>query len=113
MYSGPMPITLPAHPAAVLPLKLLWPSRVDGVAVVMGSIAPDLAYAFMPGWSVDSHGWLSVAYWSLPVALILTFVVRRLVLPAAGIFPTSVRSTRVTSPSVRGCGTRFRSPCAR
>ncbi|GLZ79247.1 hypothetical protein Afil01_40540 [Actinorhabdospora filicis] len=82
-----MPITLPAHPAAVLPLKQRWPKRVDGVAAVIGSIAPDLAYAFIPAWNVDSHGWLSLLYWSLPITVVLAVLVRRAVLPAAVHMP--------------------------
>jgi len=38
-----MPFPL-AHPAAVLPLKRLWPLRFDFVALMIGSLLPDMAY---------------------------------------------------------------------
>ncbi|MEV0647399.1 DUF4184 family protein [Phytomonospora sp. NPDC050363] len=82
-----MPLTVPAHQAALLPLKILWPSRVDGIALVMGSVAPDLAYAFMPALAFDAHGVFSTVYWSVPVAVLLSLVVRRFVLPTAGYLP--------------------------
>ena len=36
-----MPATFPSHAAAVLPLKLWRPRWFDGVALVVGSMAPD------------------------------------------------------------------------
>lgn len=48
-----MPLTFPSHAAAVLPLKA-WrrtgKRRLDGVALVVGSMAPDLAYALDGSW---------------------------------------------------------------
>jgi hypothetical protein len=38
-----MPLTLPTHPLVVVPLKLRWPHRFDGVALVLGAVAPDVA----------------------------------------------------------------------
>lgn len=52
-----MPLTFPSHAAAVLPLKLLQPSRLDGVALVIGSTTPDLPYAFSPWITVNTHTW--------------------------------------------------------
>ena len=43
-----MPLTFPSHAAAVLPLKLWRPVRLDGVALVIGSTTPDLPYALSP-----------------------------------------------------------------
>lgn len=40
-----MPMTVPTHPAAVVALKLWRPRWFDGVALVLGAAAPDLAYA--------------------------------------------------------------------
>ena len=39
-----MPFTFLAHQAPVLPIKARRPDRWDGLALVVGSMAPDLAY---------------------------------------------------------------------
>lgn len=73
-----MPATIPAHPAAVLPLKLLSPRRLDGVALVVGAAAPDLGYTVEGlGIEVRSHAWHSLAWFSLPLTLVITALVRR------------------------------------
>src|SRR5215475_10982023 len=83
-----MPATFPAHPAAVLPLKLRWPHRFDGVALVIGSMAPDLAYpldgtwferpsrALPPTYQI-AHSWWGLLAWCLPVTLACAFVARQ------------------------------------
>ncbi|MFF5265545.1 DUF4184 family protein [Actinomadura viridis] len=42
---GPVPLTFPSHAAAVMPLKFWRPRWFDGVALVVGSTAPDLPFA--------------------------------------------------------------------
>jgi hypothetical protein len=75
-----VPLTFPSHPAAVLPLKLWRPHRFDGVALVVGSMAPDLAYLFdgsgLPVWPL-SHQLRGLVAWCLPVTLAVTWLVRR------------------------------------
>ncbi len=72
-----MPLTLPTHPIAVVPLKLWRPRWFDGVALVIGSIAPDLAYATY-GFreTVRTHNLLALVWWSLPVTLIAAWLAR-------------------------------------
>jgi Domain of unknown function (DUF4184) len=87
-----MPITFLAHQAPVLPLKRRWPA-LDGVAMVVGSTVPDLARATQratprlflgqPLWW-DGHTLTQQLGWSLPVGLVLTWVVRRLLAPRLG-----------------------------
>jgi hypothetical protein len=64
---------------AVLPLKLWRPRWFDGVALVLGSMAPDLAYALdgsgLPVWPF-SHQPLGLVGWCLPVTLVLTALLR-------------------------------------
>ncbi len=73
-----MPATVPAHPAAVLPLKLLSPRRFDGVALAVGAAAPDLGYAVEGlGIEVRSHAWHSLAWFSLPLTLVIAALIRR------------------------------------
>jgi len=84
-----MPITFLAHQAPVLPLKR-WRPGLDGVALVVGSAVPDLATATLrttprlflgrPLWW-DGHTVSQQFAWSLPVGLVLTWLVRRLLAP--------------------------------
>jgi hypothetical protein len=72
-----MPLTLPTHPVAVVPLKLWRPTWFDGVALVVGCVAPDLPYAIDGyGITVHSHAWHALLWWAIPVALIGSRVVR-------------------------------------
>ena len=74
-----MPMTFPTHPAAVVGLKLWRPRWFDGVALVLGAMAPDLAYALdgsgLPVWPF-SHQLAGLVGWSLPVAFAATWMVR-------------------------------------
>jgi hypothetical protein len=84
-----MPITILAHQAPVLPLKR-WRPGLDGVALVVGSTVPDLARATLrstprylfgrPLWW-DGHTVSMQFSWCLPVGLVLTWLVRRLLAP--------------------------------
>lgn len=66
-----MPLTLPTHPLAVLPLKLWRPRWFDGVALVAGAVAPDLAYAIDGyGVTIHSHAWHAPLWWALPISLV-------------------------------------------
>lgn len=89
-----MPLTFPTHPVAVLPLKLWRPGWFDGLALVLGSMAPDLAYVLdgsgLPVWPF-SHELLGLVGWCLPIAWVGSWAVRRAApviavhLPAAGV----------------------------
>jgi len=72
-----MPATFPSHAAVVLPLKLWRPRWFDGVALVVGSMAPDLAYPFHRIGLVRGHSWLGLLWWCLPVTLLCCFAIRR------------------------------------
>jgi len=75
-----VPLTFPTHPVAVLPLKLWRPLWFDGVALVLGSMAPDVAYAFDgSGWPVwpFSHEYAGLFGWCLPITLVGCWLVRR------------------------------------
>ena len=86
---GGVPFTFLAHQAPVLPIKRHWP-RLDGVALVVGSAVPDLAAATQnlpidyllgrPTWN-DGHSWSQQYAWCLPVGLVLTWLIRRLIAP--------------------------------
>lgn len=96
-----MPATFPSHLAAVLPLKLWRPAWFDGVALAVGSMAPDLAYALdgfwferpMPAlpalWEV-AHSPIWFSAWGLPVTLLLCHLVRRAVPAVVSHLPAPV-----------------------
>jgi hypothetical protein len=72
-----MPLTLPTHPIAVVPLKLWRPRWFVGVALTLGAIAPDLAYAtYGLGVDLRTHNVPATVWWALPVTLILARLVR-------------------------------------
>ncbi|MET7417978.1 DUF4184 family protein [Dactylosporangium sp. NPDC005555] len=82
-----MPSTLPTHPLAVLPLKLWRPRWFDGVALVAGAAAPDTAYLFdrittlpprhaVHEWGYTTGHLLGALWWSVPVALLITLLLR-------------------------------------
>ena len=70
-----MPFPL-AHPAAVLPLRRYCPRHLNFPALVIGSLSPDLGYAF----GVPRVGWLSHRFWvgslgfCLPAGLLILWV---------------------------------------
>lgn len=85
-----VPLTFPTHPAAVLPLKLWRPRWFDEIALVIGSMAPDLAYALdgsgLPVWPL-SHQVLGLVVWCLPVTLAATWLIRRVAPVVAAHLP--------------------------
>jgi hypothetical protein len=74
-----MPLTFPSHAALPLPLKLWRPRWFDGVALVVGSAAPDLAYALdgsgLPVFPL-SHQPAGLILFCLPVTLLCATLVR-------------------------------------
>ena len=91
-----MPVPFLAHQAPVLPLKR-WRPGLDGVALVVGSAMPDMARATQkttphfffdhPLWW-DGHTPTQQFVWCLPVGLVVTWLVRRLLAPRlAGYLP--------------------------
>jgi hypothetical protein len=73
-----VPATFPSHAAAAVPFKLWWPRRFDGVALVVGSAAPDMYYA-LNGYVVvpPTHNLAGLFWFALPVTLVATVLIRR------------------------------------
>jgi hypothetical protein len=78
----PMPATIFAHQALVLPLKLRWPCHFNGLALCLGSMAPDLEFIgrMHDDW-VISHTLAAQFYFSTPLSLLLTWLLTAIVLP--------------------------------
>lgn len=78
-----MPATIFAHQALVLPLKMRWPRHVHGLALCIGSMAPDLEFIgrMSDDW-LFSHTLAAQLYFSVPVTLVLVLLLTRVMLPA-------------------------------
>ncbi len=77
-----MPATLLSHQALVLPLKMRWPRLFSGLALCIGSMAPDLEFIgrMTDDWLV-SHT-ISAQFWfTVPVSLGLVWIVSELLVP--------------------------------
>jgi hypothetical protein len=87
-----MPFTF-AHPAAVLPIRRLWPRAVVLSALVIGSMTPDFAY-LMPGLvtRLQSHSPRGSVFFTLPVGF-ATYLIYHWVLkaPLAALLPASLQ----------------------
>jgi hypothetical protein len=74
-----MPFTT-SHPAIVLPLKQLWPTRFSLTGLMAGAVSPDLLYFLLADTTNRgfSHSWAGLVIFCLPAALIFAFVFHRL-----------------------------------
>ena len=77
-----MPITLLSHQALVLPLKMRWPHRFSGLALCIGSMAPDLEFigTMRDDWIV-SHGILAQLWFTVPITIGLVWIICALAMP--------------------------------
>ncbi|MBM2623902.1 DUF4184 family protein [Actinoplanes sp. LDG1-06] len=86
-----MALTVPTHPLIVA-LKVWRPRWFDGVALAVGSMAPDLAYALdgfnLPVWKM-SHGLRSFVFWCVPLTMVLTWLIRWAAPVVAGHLPSA------------------------
>lgn len=71
-----MPITLPAHPAAILPFR----RHLPVLPLAIGASAPDLAYV-VGKWSKISHSWTGVLPFCIPAGLLALLWTEALLLP--------------------------------
>lgn len=77
-----MPVTFLAHQAPVLPFARRWPQRFDGVALVVGSMAPDFAYVLNGSrFAVWAHGWPGLFTFCVPATFIVSWVLVRVLAP--------------------------------
>ncbi len=68
-----MPLTVPAHQAVVLPIKIRWPAYTDATAMCIGAAAPDLGYAVVGS---ESHRLVGVVLFAVPFTLIACALLR-------------------------------------
>ncbi|ATB35173.1 hypothetical protein CYFUS_000585 [Cystobacter fuscus] len=78
-----MPVTLPAHAAAVLPFFRFVSSHWVRTALVVGACSPDFSYIYVPhGWGRVAHTVPGLFQYCLPVGLGVLVWLQVLVLPA-------------------------------
>jgi hypothetical protein len=92
-----VPFTIPSHQGIVLPLKLKWPKAIDGLALCVGSIAPDLSYAWLPDLRIEAHSLKSIVAWSLPLALSILPIARYLFLPSVARLHPALATVRAAA----------------
>ena len=81
-----MPATYLAHQAPALAIARWWPGRLDAVALVIGSAAPDLAYTLSGSrWEIWAHELPGLATFSVPVTLAISWLVVRVVAPVVPV----------------------------
>lgn len=91
-----MPVTFFAHQAPVLPAARRWPRYTDGLALVVGSMAPDFAYALHGSRiSVWAHAFPGLVTFCVPVTLAVSWLVARVVSPVLGPMLPSLGSFRL------------------
>jgi hypothetical protein len=79
-----LPFTYVSHQAPAVGLKMLRPRWFDGTALVIGSMAPDFAYALTGSrFEINAHTWQGVIVFCLPVTLVMCWVIRARVAWAA------------------------------
>jgi hypothetical protein len=74
-----MPLTWFAHQVPVFGMKLARPRWFDGVALVFGSMAPDLAYAFTGPLELDGHKAPAAFTFAAPIAVVMAVVFRQVI----------------------------------
>jgi Domain of unknown function (DUF4184) len=90
-----MPATLLSHQALVLPLKLRWPQRLSGLALCIGSMAPDFAFIGpIRDDSVFSHTPAAQLWFTVPLTMALVGLVSGLMLPTLLPYWPNSRSWR-------------------
>ena len=77
-----VPFTFFAHQGPLLPLARRWPRVCDGVALIVGSMAPDMAYALDGSrFHVRAHGFPGVLTFCVPVTVLVSYLVVRALAP--------------------------------
>lgn len=95
-----MPWTF-AHPAAVIPFFLRWPSRLSLSALVIGSVAPDFGY-YIGRFDLAkfAHTPLGLLSACLPMALASLALMRALRSPVINLLPQPHRSALLSLPQL-------------
>lgn len=75
-----MPLTFPAHPLMVVPLKKLLRLPLDGLALFVGAMSPDFSYIFILDRDIFHSGWQAFGL-GLPLALLFYYWIGFIMIP--------------------------------
>jgi hypothetical protein len=77
-----VPVTWFAHQVPVLPVARRWPNHTDGVALVIGSMAPDMAYVLDGSrFRIWAHAFPGLATFNIPATIVVSWIVVRVLAP--------------------------------
>jgi len=80
-----MPSAIFSHQAPALLIKMKYPSKIDGTAISLSTLIPDLGFLLEPFISFPSrnisHSLLGILVWTLPLTIIFTILFSKYVGP--------------------------------
>ena len=94
-----MPVSFLAHQVPLAPLKVIRPTWFDATALCVGSLMPDLLYAYISS-NTDTNHIRTFGPHGLVVGLVLTIVLRYLVVPVVAAHLPDLGPARLRSLSV-------------
>jgi hypothetical protein len=104
-----LPFTL-SHPAAVLPLRRIFP-RLNFAALLIGSIIPDIGY-YIPGLAAhrQTHSLAGIVFPGLPIGLLMLALLHLLQRPLCFVLPQPHRGALTALAAEPRRWTRLASP---
>ncbi len=85
-----MPNAIPSHQAPALLIKIKYPKKIDGTAICIGALAPDLSVIpellFPLNLRDISHSLLGLFIWTAPLTILLTMLFCRYIGPIISNF---------------------------
>ncbi len=81
-----MPHPIISHQAPTLFIKIKYPKRIDGTAICIGSLVPDLCEIFPLGIRPLTHSLLGLFIWTAPLTILLTMLFCRHIGPIISKF---------------------------
>jgi membrane-bound metal-dependent hydrolase YbcI (DUF457 family) len=86
----PMPNPIISHQAPALLIKIKFPNRIDGTAICIGALVPDLylfsSYIFQLEIRRLTHSLLGLFLWTVPLTILLTMLFCRYIGPIISNF---------------------------
>ena len=81
-----MPSPIISHQAPALFIKLKYPKRIDGTAICIGTMVPDLCEIIPLGIRALTHSILGLFVWTAPLTILLTMLFCRYIGPIISKF---------------------------
>lgn len=86
-----MPSPIISHQAPALFIKIKYPKRIDGTAICIGALVPDLHEIFWLGIRPLTHSFLGLFTWTAPLTILLTMLFCRYIGPIISNFAKKER----------------------